>query len=341
MKRQTAALLLLSASTALAGRPPPGPAAPATAPTAAPRPAPGPSRPGTTPMPVLAAPVRPATTPAAAPAKGPARQVKATFACMKITADQKPWKIGTEGYKIDTARIDCTAKSKDSRLVGGTAIIQTTWHIGGAEKRGRERHGEPIAEGGDYEYIVTLDKDLDYEPCSEDLTIPLTVSDVNGQVVFSAQETYRQNCPKIPVAPPVGTVKPVGDSATWEAGALEKIPQAARVLAQQFIEAAVDVDPPTLATLAAGGVKKGNKVLRGKDVYDLGPATGIKATKACNDAQTECHWGDWSVIPKGASEFWLYSTNDSGYGSFACAVFTKAGGTWKWSAVKLYETGEP
>ena len=44
---------------------------------------------------------------------------------------------------------------------------------------------------------------------------------------------------------------------------------------------------------------------------------------------------------KSPKEFWIYARNDSGYGSFACAVFTKSGADWRWTAVKTFDTGEP
>ncbi len=280
-----------------------------------------------------------AATPAA-PVK--ATKVKATFECKKILKDQSAWAIGNEGYRIDAVRLDCTVRSKDSRLVGGRAFIKTTWHKGTILQQGNERGGSPIAEGGDYEYMFTLEKGSDWDTCATDITVPVTVLDPNGQTVFQAEKLYRQNCQPIPVAPPVGSKKPPADSgAKWDETALKQIPADAQSLAQQFIDAAVDSDPPTLASLAQKGVKKGKKTLVGKDVYDLGAATGIKPSKECDEQQQNCKWGPWAAMSKSPTEFWIYSTNDSGYGKFACAVFTKGPSGWAWTGVRSYDTGEP
>lgn len=276
---------------------------------------------------------------ARADAKG---RVKATFDCKKIMKDDSGFAIGNEGYKIDAVRIDCSVKSKDARLAGGSATIKTTWHKGTILQNGSERHGSPINEGGDYEWMFTLNKGTDWDTCATDITVPVTVRAPSGEVVFEAKKLYLQNCAPVPVAPPVGSVKPAPDSsAKWDGNSLTQIPAAARGLAQQFIDAAVDSDPPTLASLAAGGVKKGKKILKGKDVYDLSAATGIKPATNCDESQQNCKWGAWVTLVKSPTEFWIYSNSDSGYGTFACAVFTISGDTWRWSGVRNYDTGEP
>jgi hypothetical protein len=141
----------------------------------------------------------------------------------------------------------------------------------------------------------------------------------------------------------VGKKKPSpDDSAKWDPGSLAQLPADAKDVAQQFIDAVVDSDPPSLATMAGAGVKNGKKTVTGADIKRAGfeKATGIKPL-VCGGGSGPCTWGKWVVQAKGKSEFWLYANNDSGYGSFHCAVFSKKGDTWAWTAVKTYDTGEP
>jgi hypothetical protein len=269
-----------------------------------------------------------------------AGKVKAKFACKKVLKDGSSWDIGKEGYKIEAERIDCSVQSKDSKLVGGMAVIKTAWTLGGVAHEGTERNGSPIAEGGHYEYDFTLDRGTEWETCASEITIPVKVTDTSGKVVFEAKEIFKQDCPNVPTSPPAkpAAAPAAAESSRWEAGALEQIPEAARGVAQTFVDAAVDSDPPSLGQLASKGVKKGKKTLKSADVYDLTASTGIGPFKGCDAAGApECTWGLWAVVSKGASEFWIYSQSDSGYGTFACAVFTKKGEEWRWTAVRTYD----
>lgn len=235
--------------------------------------------------------------------------------------------------------------SPDHRIVEGTVKLKTMWHKGTLMQSDKEQHGSPVGGEGDgvYGYNFQLQKGVDWDECATDVSIPVIVTDDKGKTVFEAKKLYRQDCPVIPVSPPVGTKPkpPALDKATWGEGAVNDLPADARGLTQRFIDAAVDVDPPRLATFTSAGVKKGKRVLKGADVYDFEKVTGIRPQKQCDENQKNCHWGPWQVIKKTATEFWIYSDSDSGYGTFACAVFSKRGASWVWTAVRTYDTGEP
>jgi hypothetical protein len=272
-----------------------------------------------------------------------ANKIKAKFVCKKVLKDGSSWVIGNEGYRIEAERIECSLDSPSHKLLEGSAVLQSSWHKDGSPKNG-QRNGEPIA--GDkppFSYKFTLEKGAHWEPCATDTSFEVTVIDSGGQVVFTERKTFAQDCKTIPVAPPVAktAAKAKPEPSRWEDGAKEQIPADARDLAQQFVDAVVDSDPPTLGTLASAGVKKGNKTLKGADVYDITAATGIAPSYDCDENQKNCHWGKWLVINKKPTEFWIYTNNNSGYGKFACAVFTKKGSSWVWTAVKSYDTGEP
>jgi hypothetical protein len=178
------------------------------------------------------------------------------------------------------------------------------------------------------------------------LGVPLLLSLVGLPVASSAPAKGVKAEPAgQPAPPPTGgsSKKPSpSDSAQWDESSLAQLPADAKGLAQQFIDAVVDSDPPGLAALAGAGIKKGKKTIKGADILRAGfsKATGIKPL-LCGDRSGPCAWGKWVVQAKGPSEFWIYSNNDSGYGTFRCAVFTKKGGTWAWTAVATYDTGEP
>jgi len=291
----------------------------------------------------------------AVPSLAQAGKLKAKFDCKQVLKDGSRFEIGG-GYRIAAVSIECKVTSLDHKLLEGTARIKTMWHKGTVLQEGKEHHGSPIGGEGDgpgFEYMFMLDKGVDWDECATDISIPVLVTDVNGQKIFEAKKLYLQSCPVIPVSPPVGSgsasasakpaakAKPALDKATWAETALADIPADARDVTQRFIDAVVDGDPPALGTLAGTGVKKGKKTLKGADVYDLEAATGIRPQKQCDEQQKNCHWGPWTVIKKGPGEFWIYSDSDSGYGSFACAVFGKRANTWQWTAVKTYDTGEP
>lgn len=265
------------------------------------------------------------------------KQLKAKFVCKKVLKDQSAWEIGKEGYKIEAERINCTLSTRDKRAAGASALIHTTWSKDGKAQPGRDRLGEPNSEDG-YEWYFTLEKGSDWDTCASTLTIPVTLTAGGEQVIFKSAETYKQDCAPIPVAPPVGSKAPTAPGAAWDEGALDAIPEAGRGNAQAFIDAAVDSDPPTRGGLASKGVKFGKKTLKSKDVYDLAPL-GIKPQLGCEAG--ECQWGRWVTVNKGANEFWIYSRNESGYGAFSCAVFTRSGEEFRWTAVKTFDTGEP
>ena len=267
----------------------------------------------------------------------PGKPIKAKFSCKKILKDQSSWAIGTEGYKIDAERIDCTLSTREQRAQGSTAVIRTVWSKGGVVQPSRDRMGDANSED-DFQWYITLEKGSDWDVCAPELIIPVTLTNMKGELLFTAQEKYLQNCAAVPVAPPVGSVKPSADGAKWDSGALERIPQDARSTAQAFIDAVVDSDPPALSSMGSRGVKLGKKVLKGKDLYDPS-SLGLKPQLGCEAGA--CKWGGWVSVAKGPSEFWVFSTNDSGYGSFAAAVFSKSGAEWRWTAVRTYETGEP
>jgi hypothetical protein len=268
-----------------------------------------------------------------------AGKLKASFTCKKVLKDQSSWELGNEGYRIDAVRIDCVVESKSHALLEGSAVIKPLWHKDGALKQTRERHGEPIAEGPPFQYIFTLERGLDWDLCASDITFPVTVTSIDGAVIFEAKKSYRQDCAPIPVSPPVSAAKVAPEAPRIQKSELEQIPPEARELAKQFIDAVVDSDPPTLTMLAGAGVKKGKKMLKGNDAFS---ANGLLPGRGCDDSGTNCkEWGPWSVVKKSAGEFCLYSQNDSGYGKFPCATFTKKGGEWKWTAMTFYDTGEP
>lgn len=287
-----------------------------------------------------AAPIAAAKTPAPAAAKKGAT-VKAKFECLRTLDNGKSVPITADGSKIEGKGIYCSVISKDARLLGGRAIIQTTWHqVGGAAKTGREHHGEPSAEGDEYIYQFALDKGDDWDTCAPDITVPLVITDADGAIVFQSQKSWAQSCAIATAKPAAATAKPAAasDSARWDEHALPDIPKDARGVMDQFINAAVDSDPPALASLAGRGVKKGKKLLVGPDLYDLAKATGIKPLLGCDDENRNCKtWGVWQTHVKSPTEIWIYSNSDSGYGVFACAVFTKTGGEWKWTGVRTYD----
>ena len=74
-----------------------------------------------------------------------------------------------------------------------------------------------------------------------------------------------------------------------------------------------------------------------QDMFAIVPGGACKN----EDKHTDCAWGAWETIVKGGGEFWLYNANQSGYGSFPAVVFKKSGKAWAWSAMKVYDTGEP
>ena len=264
------------------------------------------------------------------------KQNKAKFVCKKVLKDDSAWELGKDGFKIDAVRIDCALSTRDPKAQGASALIHTTWAQDGAVQPGRDRLGEPNSEDG-FEWYFTLEKGSDWQTCASTLTIPVTLTTGQG-VIFKSSQTYLQDCAPIPVAPPVGSAAPLAPGAAWEEGALEAVPEAGRANAQAFIDAAVDSDPPTLGRLASKGIKFGKKTLKSKDVYDLAPL-GIIPLLGCEGG--ECGWGKWIAVNKGPNEFWIYSRNDSGYGKFSCAVFSRSGDEFRWTAVKSFDTGEP
>lgn len=218
-----------------------------------------------------------------------------------------------------------------------------------------------LAKGQDHE--ATLAPGSDYPTCKDFVIVARLYQ--NKKPVWEKKLPVAQRCAVAPSPPStVAKPKPPADKptpeadtdGTWADGELDRLPKDAQQTIAEWTETYIAQDHRFIESWPTAGVKIKGKLVTpnnlGKTLplppepnNDLVHAIGIVGSARCADPEhnTGCHWGRWhaNVSPKSTTEIAVYCGNDSDYGSFVTAVFTKKGKKWIWTAVGTYDTGEP
>lgn len=214
-----------------------------------------------------------------------------------------------------------------------------------------------LPKGEDHE--ATLAPGNDYPTCKDFVILARLYK--NKKPVWEKKLAVTQACAAA-APPPVAKAQPPAPTAdedtdgTWADGELDRLPKDAREVLGEWVGTYAAQDHRFIESWPKSGVKFKGKLVTFNNMdktlplppepnNDLIHAIGIVPAARCQDPEqtTGCHWGRWRafVNPKKKTEITVYSDNDSGYGTFATAVFTKRGKTWVWTAIGSYDTGEP
>ena len=283
----------------------------------------------------------------AQPRKPWKNQIKATLLCGVIESGKVITTVPSMDKRKLASPISCAVHLEQNSRASETWSVHLFVEDGDPESH--PAHDGSISRTGsaaqDFETQLVPSTDAarqDFWPC-RDFAIRAMISNDAG-VLWMQDLAVTQTCPKR-VEPPANAA-----SLHWTATALKSLPDdAARDAAIAWAAAYERNDDDWFHANfpKAGMTVPGHGKLTWKGVQNAGAQPqdmfAIVPGGACKneEAHDGCAWGAWETIAKGAGEFWLYNANQSGYGSFPSVVFKKSGKAWAWTAMKLYDTGEP
>jgi len=282
-----------------------------------------------------------------ADAKPAKSKIKAKILCGVVKDGKVATVVPTKDKRKLADPISCAVHLDQDSKAGETWNVHVFVEDGDPESH--PAHDGPISRTGkvatDFETVLQPSSDAnrqDFWPCRQ-FQIRAMISNEAGPLWWNDM-MVDQTCPK-PVVPP-----PNAASIHWTENARSSLPDdAARDAALAWAAAYERNDDDWFhASFPKAGMSiPGSGKLTWKGMQNAGaqPQDIFKIVPggACKDeeARTDCAWGNWDTLKKGKSEFWLFNSSQSGYGSFPAAVFKKVGKTWTWTAMKTYDTGEP